>query len=69
MAQDCREKRAQFIDTSVKVREAFFIAQPTEQILTTEKYCMSAYGSNLWDLRSKHTNMMENRPQAGMVST
>ena len=41
MLQDCREKRAQYIDSSVKVREAFSFAHPYEQILATEKYCTS----------------------------
>ena len=47
MRQDCREKRAHFIDTSVKVREAFYFAHPHEQISATEKYCTALYGSNL----------------------
>ena len=37
MRQDCLEKRAQYIDTSVKIREAFYFANPHEQILATEK--------------------------------
>ena len=44
----------------MKVREAFFFAHPTEQILATENHCTVAYDSNLWDLRSKETNMMVN---------
>jgi hypothetical protein len=58
MAGDCRQKRAQFIDSSVKLREAFQFAHPHEQILATEKYLTSFYGSNLWNLSS---------PEAGMV--
>ena len=58
MRQDCREKRAQFIDSSVKVREAFRFAHPLEQILATEKYCTSLYGSNLWDLSSPEAEMV-----------
>ena len=65
MAQDCREKRAQFIDTSVKVREAFHFAHPMEQIQATEKYCTAVYGSNLWDLRSKEANMLVNAWRTG----
>ena len=49
-AQDCREKRAQFIDSSVKIREGFRFAHPANQITAVEKYCTAAYGSNLWDL-------------------
>ena len=58
MRQDCREKRAQFIDSSVKVREAFFFAHPYEQILATEKYCTALYGSNIWDLTSPEAEMV-----------
>lgn len=52
MRQDCKEKRAQFIDSSVKIREAFSFAHPCEQILAIEKYCTAMYGSNLWKLES-----------------
>ena len=58
MRQDCREKRAQFIDSSVKVREAFYFAHPHEQIVAIEKYCTALYGSNLWDLTSPETEMV-----------
>ena len=58
MRQDCREKRAQFIDSSVKVRETFYFAHPQEQILATEKYCTSLYGSNLWNLTSPEAEMV-----------
>ena len=36
-----------------------------EKILATEKYCMAAYGSNLWDLRSKEATMMVNAWRTG----
>ena len=58
MRQDCREKRAKYIDTSVKIREAFYFAHPHEQILATEKYCTALYGSNLWDLSSPEAEMV-----------
>ena len=58
MRQDCREKRAQFIDSSVKLREAFYFAYPHEEILATEKYCTSFYGSNLRDLASPEAEMV-----------
>ena len=58
MRQDCREKRAQFIDTSSKIREAFHFAHPIEQILAVEKYCTAVYGSSLWDLSGKEAGMM-----------
>ena len=58
MRQDCREKRAQFIDSSVKLQEAFHFAHPHEHILATEKYCTTLYGSNLWDLSSPEAEMV-----------
>ena len=38
LTQDCREKRAQFIDKSAKIRETFKFAHPSEQIIAVEKY-------------------------------
>ena len=57
MKQDIREKRAQFIDTAVKIRETFSTAYPPQQLYAIEKYCCSWYGSNIWDLNSKETEM------------
>ena len=50
MNQDCREKRAAFIDASVKVREMFSFAHPMEIISAVEKHCSAFYGSSLYDL-------------------
>ena len=58
MTGDCLQKRAQFIDSSVKLREAFHFAHPFEQISATEKYCCSFYNSNLWDLTSDEAEMV-----------
>ena len=52
MDQDCRERRAEFIDRSVKIREMFSFAHPLEVISAIDKYCCSWYGSNLWDMES-----------------
>ena len=52
MDQDCREKRAQFIDSAVKIREMFHFAHPSEVISAIDKYCCNWYGSSLWCLRS-----------------
>ena len=60
MRQDCKEKRVQFIDASVKTRETFKFAHPSEQISAVEKYCTAVYGSNLWDLRSPEAEMVYN---------
>ena len=65
MSQDCREKRAQMIDSSVKIRESFHFAHPEEQILAVSKYCSAAYGSNLWDLGSREAEMLTNAWRTG----
>ena len=52
MDQDCREKRAQFIDNTVKIREMFSFAHPSEILLAIDKYCCSFYGSSIWCLQS-----------------
>ena len=53
MNADCSQKRAQFIDSSVKVQELFKFAHPSEVVNAVQKYCTSFYGSNLYDLRSE----------------
>ena len=50
MDQDVKEKVTQLVDSTVKTRETFRFAHPTEQIEAMEKYCLSIYGSNLWRL-------------------
>jgi hypothetical protein len=65
MRQDCREKRAQLIDSSVKVRETFYFAHPAEVIAATGKYCTAAYGSNLWDHTTKEFDMLTNAWRTG----
>ena len=52
MSQDCREKRAAFIDDVVKMREMFGFAHPVERISAIEKHCTALHGSNLWRLDS-----------------
>ena len=47
MSQDCREKRASFIDESVKIREMFSFAHPNEIVTAIEKCCYSWYGSSI----------------------
>ena len=58
LEQDCRIKRAKFIEDSVKIREQFKFAHPTEIIAATETYCSSYYGHNLWGLRGEAANML-----------
>ena len=59
LKQDCREKRAQFIDKSAKIRETFKFGHPAEQIFAVEKYCSSGlHGASLWDLTSREAQMI-----------
>ena len=58
MRQDAREKRARFIDMSVKIRETFAFAHPVEQIEAVSKYCTSVYGSNLYDFSDPEFDMI-----------
>ena len=44
--------------TDFSERETFHFAHPYEQILATEKYCTSLYGSNIWDLTSPEAKMV-----------
>ena len=60
MGQDAKEKRAQFIDSSVKIREGFSFAHPKEQITAAQKYCTAMNGSRLWDLGSPKESKMLN---------
>ena len=39
MRKDCVEKRASFIDSSVKIREQFNFAHPSEVVSAMQKYC------------------------------
>ena len=50
MDHDVRVKRAEFIDKSVEIREAFDFASPVEVLQALKTYCSSFYGSMLWDL-------------------
>ena len=58
MRRDAREKRARFIDSSVKIRESFSFAHPLEQLTAVEKYCTSVYGSNLYDFSESEFGMI-----------
>ena len=66
MRRDAVEKRARFIDSSVKISETFHFAHPREQIQTIEKYCTSIYGSNLYDLNSNEFNMISSAWKTGV---
>ena len=50
MEQDAAVKRAQFISSSVQIREVFKFAAPAEVLKSMKIYSNSFYGSCLWDL-------------------
>ena len=50
MEQDCKEKRAGYIDRTVSIRETFAFAEPQQVLQAMEKYCGDHYGSMLWQL-------------------
>ena len=52
MKQDMKEKRAQFINSAVKIRETFSYSYPEQIVEAVNKYSCSFYSSNLWDLNS-----------------
>ena len=58
MRQDAREKRARFIDMSVKIRETFAFAHPAEQLEAVTKYCTAVYGSNLYNFSGHEFEMI-----------
>ena len=58
LLQDCKEKRAQFINKSAQIRETFEFAHAMEKVLAIEKYCTSIHGSELWDLISPEAQMV-----------
>ena len=47
LLQDCKEKRAQFIDKCAQIRETFGFAHSMEKVLATEKYCTNIHGAVL----------------------
>ena len=55
MEQDCKEKRAQFINRTVEVREELHFAKPAEVLKAVRVYCSDSYGAMLWNLRSDTT--------------
>ena len=58
MEDDCLQKRADFIDSAVKVKESFSFAHPKEVLNAVQKYCTSFHGSNLFDLRGSTAQMI-----------
>ena len=50
MEQDAAIKRAQFISSSVQIREVFKFAAPSEVLKSMKIYSNSFYGSSLWNL-------------------
>ena len=58
LLQDCKQKRAAYIDKCAQVRESFHFSHPMEKLIATEKYCTNIHGSVLWDLSSKEALMI-----------
>ena len=52
MDQDCRIKRAKFIDKTVDLREQLPFAKPDQVMKAVQVYCCDGYGSMLWSLGS-----------------
>ena len=52
MDQDCRIKRAKFIDKTVGLRDQLSFAQPEQVLKAAEVYCSDSYGAMLWSLAS-----------------
>ena len=50
MEQDAAIKRAQFVSSSVQIREMFKFAAPAELVKAMKIYSNSFYGSSLWNL-------------------
>ena len=57
LEQDGREKRSDFIDSVVNIRESFNFAHPSEIISATQIYCFSHYNSSLWNLHGQASEM------------
>ena len=49
MEHDTNMKRAEFIDASVKIRQTFSFAYPTEILQAVQTHAGHWYGSMLWD--------------------
>ena len=55
MEQDCRMKRANYIDKTVSIRDTFSFAEPEQVLQAIEKYCGDHYGAMLWPFDSDIT--------------
>ena len=53
MDQDCKIKRAKFINKSVEIREQLAFAYPEQVMKAVQVFCCDAYGSMLWQLNSE----------------
>ena len=50
MDHDVRVKRAEYINKSTEIREAFSFASPVEVLRSLKVFAGDMYGSNLWQL-------------------
>ena len=53
MEQDCKVKRAMFIDSSIEIREVFYFALPQQVLEAVKLYSLHCYGSMLWDFSGR----------------
>ena len=60
MDMDISMKRAEFIESSVQIRETFNFARPEEILKAVNVYCSHFYGSMLWDLYGNKANQLFN---------
>ena len=55
MVQDCRVKRAQYIDKTVDIRTTFGFAHPQQVLAAADFYAGDHYGSMLWNLYDENS--------------
>ena len=53
MEQDCKVKRAMFIDNSIEIREVFHFALARQVLEAVKLYSLHCYGSMLWDFSGR----------------
>ena len=56
MVQDCKSKRAQYIDKTVDIRNTFSFADPNQVLTAVKKYARNHYGVMLYDLFDENSS-------------
>ena len=57
MEADTRQKRAQFIENCINIRETFGFAFPKQMLQAVKIHALHCYGAMLWDFESNTTGM------------